>query len=52
MTNEQRRRTLTALTETCSLLEREMSYLPHNRKQDRVDFYTAHIAKLERMLAA
>lgn len=52
MTSEQRKRVLSALTETCRLLGREGGYLPENRKQDRIDFYTAHIAKLEAMLAA
>lgn len=50
-TPDQRRRTLEALSETCRLLSREESYLPHNQKPERIAEYKAHIAKLEGMLA-
>lgn len=50
-TLEQRKRIESALTETCVLLEKEMSYMPKNQKADRIAEYKQHIAKLESMLA-
>ena len=50
-TPEQQRRVLSALSETCRLLEREESYLPHNRNQELISEYKAHIEKLEHMLS-
>lgn len=50
MTQEQTRRTIEALAETRRLLDREMRYLPQNRKEKQIAFYNAHITKLNAML--
>lgn len=50
MTDEQVRRTKKALIETHALLSRELKYQPHNRNQDVINKYSAHIAKLQAML--
>lgn len=51
MTQDQTRRVVEAIAETHRLLDREMAYLPQHRKQDRIAFYEAHLAKLNLMLA-
>jgi hypothetical protein len=51
-TEAQFTRTLSALTETTKLLARETAYLPQNQKQDRIEFYSQHIAKLSKMIDA
>lgn len=50
MTENQRKRTLDALTETCEALEKAMRYQPHLRDEKLIAFYESHIAKLEKML--
>lgn len=52
LTAEQRKRTLAALTETCESLEKAMRFMPQNRDAVLIGQLEAHIAKLEKMLAA
>lgn len=50
MTNIQIERTKQAIKETQLLLNKELSYLPHNQKQDMIAFYKNHLVKLNGML--
>lgn len=51
MTQEQIKRTQQALAETRRHLNRELTYYsPATQKQNMIDFYRAHITKLEDML--
>jgi hypothetical protein len=45
-----RARTVQALNETYALLNKELNYMPHLRKQETIEFYFAHIKKLNAML--
>jgi len=38
MTTEQTKRTVQALAETLDLLDKELSYLPHLQKADRIEW--------------
>lgn len=50
MTQNQKARVIQAIAETQKLLDREMSYLPVNRKADLIAFYEGHIASLTNRL--
>lgn len=52
LTAEQVKRVKAAIVETQGLLAKEMRYSEDLRKQDKIAFYHAHIAKLENMLLA
>jgi hypothetical protein len=52
MTNEQRKRVLSAMTETCRQLEKAESYMPKFQDKNYIESLKAHIAKLEAMLAS
>ena len=51
MTGEYRRRTIEALNETRSKLNKELAYSEDLQHKDMIEFYQGHIAKLEDWLA-
>ena len=51
LTPERTRRIVGAMIETQDKLDKEMAYSEDLRHQDRIEFYRAHIAKLEGMLS-
>lgn len=50
LTNELRKRVISAIAETEELLTNELRYSPEHQKQDRLAFYRKHLAKLHGML--
>jgi hypothetical protein len=51
LTNERKRRITEALIETQRKLDKELEYSKDLQKQDMIDDYRTHIARLENMLA-
>lgn len=49
-TAEQQKRIVQAIAETQYQIDREMKYLPHNRKMDNIERWQKHIEKLNAML--
>ena len=51
LTQERKNRITSALIETMSKLDKELAYSEDLRKQGQIDFYIAHIEKLENILS-
>ena len=51
MNTNELNRTVQALIETKTMLNKELAYKPEFQKKESIDFYNSHIAKLEKMLS-
>ena len=52
MTAEQKKRVVAEIAETQRLIEKEMKYMEHLRKQQYLDSLHSHMNKLQSLIAA
>jgi hypothetical protein len=51
LTHEQERRVIESIAQTQQLLDKELSYMAHLQKKDRVASYNLHLQRLNAMLS-